>query len=116
MNNENSKNLYFSLIICIFAKKYQHYIFVIRIAGNIVNPDILGSLEYACKVSGSNFVGEAKSSNPEFVKTVSRTNVERMVNEIRKNSPILKEMEDQGEIKIVGAMYDIHNGKVEFFG
>jgi carbonic anhydrase len=38
-----------------------------------------------------------------------------MVNEIRKNSPILKEMEDKGEIKIVGAIYNMESGKVEFF-
>ena len=132
-------------------------IFVIRVAGNIVNSDILGSMEYACKVSGSklavvlgheycktimlaidgielgnitgllskikpainqsekNFKGETKSSNPEFVETVCRTNVDLMVNAIRENSRILKEMENKGEIKIVGAMYNMHNGKVEFF-
>jgi carbonic anhydrase len=38
-----------------------------------------------------------------------------MVNELRKNSPILKEMEDPDEIKIVGAIYEMHNGTVEFF-
>ena len=132
-------------------------IFVIRVAGNIVNTDVLGSMEYACNVSGAKLVmvlghsgciavklaiddvelgnmtglldkikpsvnrskaifkGEIKSSNPEFLDTVCRTNIERMVNEIRQNSPILKEMEDKGEIKIVSAMYDMHNGKVEFF-
>ena len=31
-------------------------IFSIRIAGNIVNDDILGSLEYACKVVGSKLI------------------------------------------------------------
>ena len=132
-------------------------IFVARIAGNIVNPDILGSMEFACKVSGAKlivvlghgycgaiqsainnvemgnitgllqkikpavnqskakFEGETKSSNPEFVDAVCRTNVELMVNEIRKGSPILKEMEDKGEIRIVGAMYDMYSGKVKFF-
>ena len=131
-------------------------IFVARVAGNIVNPDILGSIEFACKVSGAKlavvmghghcgaiksaidnvelgnitgllqkikpavtqskalFKGEAKSSNPEFVDIVCHINVELMVNEIRKNSPILKEMEDTGEIRIVGAMYDLYSGKVEF--
>lgn len=131
-------------------------IFVIRIAGNIVNTDILGSMEYACMVSGSklvvvmghgdcgaiksaidnvefgnitgllnkvkpavnhskvNFQGQTTSSNPEFVGFVGRTNVELTVNEIRKNSPILKAMEDKGEIRIVGAMYDMKNGKINF--
>ena len=132
-------------------------VFVVRVGGNIVNPDILGSMEFACKVSGSklivvlghehcgaimsaidgvelgnltglldkikpavcqskeNYGGEAKSANKEFVDRVCRANVELMVNEIRKNSPVLKEMEDNGEIKIVGAMYDMHVGKVDFF-
>ena len=31
-------------------------VFVTRVAGNIVNEDILGSLEYACKVSGSKVI------------------------------------------------------------
>ena len=132
-------------------------IFVARVAGNIVNPDILGSMEYACKVCGAklivvlghghcgtirlaidnaelgnitgllhkikpavnqsktNYKGESNSSNPAFVDMVCRTNVELMVNLIRKDSPILKEMENKGEIKIVGAWYDMHSGRVDFF-
>jgi len=132
-------------------------IFVARVAGNVVNPDILGSMEYACKLSGAKlavvmghgycrtvmlaidgvelgnitgllnkikpavnqsnatFMGEAKSTNPEFVDTVCRANIKLMVTEIRKSSLILREMEENGEIGIVGAMYDMHNGKVEFF-
>ena len=132
-------------------------IFVARVAGNIVNPDILGSLEYACKVSGAklivvmghehcgaiksaiddvelgnitgllskikpavnqskvNFKGETTSGNAAFVEKVCYANMELMVNEIRKNSPILKAMEDKGEIKIVGAIYGLESGKVEFF-
>jgi carbonic anhydrase len=31
-------------------------IFSVRIAGNIVNEDILGSMEFACKVAGSKFI------------------------------------------------------------
>ena len=131
-------------------------IFVIRVAGNIVNSDVLGSLEYACKVSGSklvvvmghdhcgavkaaiddvefgnitgllskikpaivqskiNFQGETKSSNTGFVDKVCRTNVELMINKIRTDSPVLKEMEDKGEIKVVGAVYHLESGKVEF--
>ena len=131
-------------------------IFVARVAGNIVNPDILGSMEYACKVSGSKlilvlghghcgaiksaiddvelgnitgllekikpavaqskttFEGEAKSSNYKFVDAVCHSNVELMIKEIRINSPILKEMEDKGEIKIVGAIYNMETGKVDF--
>ena len=132
-------------------------IFVARVAGNIVNSDILGSMEFACKVFGvrlilvmghrqcgaimsaidhvelgnfsgllhkiqpavnqskTTFTGEPVSSNPVFVDAVCRANVELMLNEIRQGSPILKEMEILGEIKIVGAMYNMNNGKVDFF-
>ncbi|MFK7809020.1 MAG: carbonic anhydrase family protein [Saprospiraceae bacterium] len=127
-------------------------VFVARVAGNFVNEDILGSMEFACKVSGSKLVlvmghehcgavkaavddvklgnitpmltkikpavdmveydGERNSKNQEFVHKVSESNVRNTIETIRKNSPILKEMEDKGEIKIIGALYDMDNGKV----
>lgn len=131
-------------------------IFVARVAGNIVNTDILGSLEYACKVSGSklvvvlgheycgaikssidgvelgnittllekidpaikeadaHFEGEKTSKNHKFVDEVCKYNVFNSIDEIRKNSPILREMEANNEIKIVGAIYDIKTGEVKF--
>ena len=131
-------------------------IFVARVAGNIVNVDILGSMEFACAASGAKLIlvlghgkcgaimhaidgtelgnitamlskiqpavekakvgfnGETTSANAEFVEHVCHTNVEVMIDEIRKNSPILKEMEDKGEIKIIGGWYDMYSGKVEF--
>lgn len=127
-------------------------VFVARVAGNFVNEDILGSMEFACKVSGSKLVlvmghehcgavkaavddvklgnitpmlskirpavesveyeGNRTSKNQEFVHMASESNVRNTINEIRKQSPILKEMEENGEIKIVGALYDMDNGKV----
>lgn len=132
-------------------------IFVARVAGNIVNEDILASLEYACKVSGSklvvvlgheycgaiksaiddvklgnitallakvrpaveeakiDFQGEATSKNPSFVESVCNHNVHLTIDEIRTKSPILKEMESKGEIMIIGGVYDMETGKVNFF-
>jgi len=127
-------------------------IFVARVAGNFVNEDILGSMEFACKVSGSKVIlvmghehcgaikaavnnvklgnitpmlskirpavdsveydGERNSKNDEFVSLVCDSNVKNTINNIRLNSPILKEMEDNGEIKIIGAVYDMDTGKV----
>ena len=127
-------------------------IFVARVAGNFSNEDILGSMEFACKVSGAKLVvvmghqscgaikaaidnvklgnitamlekikpavatvtydGDRTSSNNEFVALVCESNVENTIDDIRKNSPILKEMEDKGEIKIVGAIYNLENGEV----
>lgn len=131
-------------------------VFVARVAGNIVNEDILASMEYGCKVSGAKLIvvlghsdcgavksaidnvqlgnitellskirpsidslgpysGVKTSKNKEFVEMVSNENVRTAIDNIRLNSPILKGMEDKGEIKIVGADYNIDNGKVNFF-
>ncbi len=125
-------------------------IFNVRVAGNIVNEDILGSLEYSCKVAGSKLVlvlghsrcGAVTSAckhvelgnitplldkiqpavesvikgelTPELIEEVAVKNVENSIEQIRKESPILKEMEDNGEIVIAGAIYDVATGAVEF--
>ena len=52
--------------------------------------------------------------NEEFVHQVSESNVKNTIEQIRLKSPILKEMEEKGEIKIVGALYDMDNGKVSW--
>ncbi|MBL0068920.1 MAG: carbonic anhydrase [Chitinophagaceae bacterium] len=133
-------------------------VFSIRIAGNIVNTDILGSMEFACKVAGSKLIvvlGHTKcgavkgacdhvemgnltellsklqpavysesettaidkrnSKNAKFVENVASLNVKRGVKNIIERSFILEEMLDKGEIGIVGAMYNIDTGKVEFY-
>lgn len=65
-------------------------------------------------VEAIEYEGDRTSKNAKFVDMAVRNNVKNTINEIRKNSSILKEMEDKGEIKIVGAVYDLDNGKVEF--
>lgn len=133
-------------------------IFSVRIAGNFINQDILGSMEFACKIAGTKLlvvlghtscgaikgacdhvrlgnlttlinkiepavyaVEEPKdkehrnSSNLEFVDAVSRKNVEMTLENIKNQSVILNEMEKNGEIKIVGGMYDLNTGNVEFY-
>jgi len=132
-------------------------IFSARVAGNIVNEDLLGSLEFACKIAGTKVLvilghtacgavkgacDDAKlgnlttllhkikpavaavsepsdsslrnSKNIDFVNAVALKNVELTIENIRSLSPVLKEMEDNEAIKIIGAMYDIKNGKVTF--
>lgn len=128
-----------------------------RVAGNFINLDILGSIEFACKLAGSKVVvvlghtscGAVKgacdhvrmgnltqmldkirpavdstpsdanesrdSSNATFVDAVAKKNVELTVESIRRLSPILSEMEEDGDIKIVGAMYDVSDGSVTFY-
>ena len=119
-------------------------VFSVRIAGNIINEDILGSMEFGCKVAGSKIIvvlGHTKcgavkgacdhvemgnltaltiaenrnSSNSEFVEKVSVINVKRTVQSILQRSPILKEMIEKGEIGIVGGTHDIKTGQVDFF-
>jgi len=133
-------------------------IFSVRIAGNFVNEDILGSMEFACKLAGTKLIvvlghtacgaikgacdgakmgnltkliekitpavnavkepteaSERNSKNLDFVDEVAKTNVQLTIDRIHAESPILTEMEKDGEIKIVGAMYDINTGAVTFF-
>jgi carbonic anhydrase len=127
-------------------------VFSARVAGNIINDDILGSMEYACKVAGSKIVvvmGHTKCGavtaackhvelgnittllkkikpavekfekpneemSDDTIELVSIENVKIAIERIRKESSILAEMEDNKEIEIVGAIYDVHSGKVSF--
>lgn len=129
-------------------------IFVGRVAGNFVNEDLLGSMEFGCKVAGAKLIlimghehcgavkaaidnvelgnitalvnkirpavdktvyeGDRSSKNEEFVHLVCESNVLHTIQQIRDNSSILDEMEKNGEIKIVGAVYDMDTGKVAF--
>ncbi len=131
-------------------------IFNARIAGNFVNEDILGSLEFACKLAGSKLIvimghtscgavkgacddaklgnltnmlakirpavdavkteegADRSSKNIQFVNKVAKVNVQKTIENLLDGSQVLKEMQDNGEIQIVGAMYDVGSGKVEF--
>jgi carbonic anhydrase len=133
-------------------------IFSIRIAGNFINTDILGSMEFASKVAGTKLIvvlghtscgaikgacdnvemgnltsmlskikpavqavtlpAEPKfrtSSNSDFVDEVAAVNVKIAMKNILNQSEILAEMVKNGEIKIVGGMYDIQTGAVDFY-
>ncbi len=131
-------------------------IFVARVAGNFVNDDILGSLEYSTKVAGAKLIlimghtecGAVKgacdgaqlglltatlaninpaveavkgdftpksSKNNEFVQAVAETNVKLTMQKLRERSVVLREMLDNGEIAMVGAMYHVNTGQVVFW-
>ena len=66
-------------------------------------------------IEATAFTGERSAKNYAFVDAVARKNVERTVAEIRKQSPVLAEMEAKGEIKMASAMYNLETGAVEFF-
>jgi len=133
-------------------------IFSVRIAGNFVNQDILGSMEFGCNVAGSKLVvvlghtkcgalkggldaaaiegmgmenlnhlighfdpiikniitdGEERSSkNEDLLERLNQHNVKQSIEDIRANSTTLKNLEDEGKIKIVGANYDVETGVV----
>jgi len=57
--------------------------------------------------------GLTDSSNNEFVAKTVENNVILTMKRIRQKSLILKQMEIEGAIKIVGGVYSLHSGKVE---
>jgi len=54
------------------------------------------------------------SKNHDFVQKVAEQNVRLTIEESKRRSPVLREMAENGELLIVGAMYDIDTGRVEF--
>jgi carbonic anhydrase len=126
-----------------------------RVAGNIANEDIIGSMEFACKVAGAkvvlvmghtacgaikgaidnvqlgnltallskirpavsatDYTGDRSAKNYDFVDAVARKNVELTMENIHRRSAVLEDLEKSGAIKIVGAMYNLESGVVDFF-
>lgn len=128
-------------------------IFSIRIAGNVVNDDIIGSMEYACAAAGSKLIvvlghtrcGAVKGAcehvklgkltsllnkiEPaiekttaarehlpmhEYAEVVAQANVLHSMEEILERSTILRSLFEEGKIGIVGGIYNIENGRVNF--
>lgn len=54
------------------------------------------------------------SSNKDFVNNVSRLNVHLQIGMIQQKSIIIKELIQSGELDIIGAVYDVETGKVDF--
>lgn len=79
--------------------------------GNITA--MLDNIMPAVRKSADEVEGEANSSNKEFVAKTVENNVRLTIERIREKSQILTEMEDNGEIKIVGGVYSLNTGKVE---
>ena len=128
-------------------------VFTIRVAGNVINEDILGSTEFGCKIAGAKVVlvlghtncgavngainnvelghlhfitDKIKRCLPDIKKNfplstasdicskVTSENVKLGMNDLKKNSSILYSMLKNNEIKIVGGIYDLSTGLVEF--
>ena len=131
-------------------------IFSIRIAGNVLNNDILGSMEFGTKAVGTKIIlvlGHTKcgavvgacndvkmgnltqlldkikpaiesetdsienrtGSNEDFVNSVTINNIHLVMDQIRKQSPIIAEMENQGLVQIAGGLYNVKSGEVTFY-
>ena len=131
-------------------------IFSCRIAGNILNSDIVGSMEFACKISGSKIIvvlghtkcGAVKGAcanvelgnltgllakikpaieagvatikdshdiNSSLVENVTHNNIRLTLKQIPEQSPILAKMIHDGKIILVGAIYNVETGAVNFF-
>ena len=130
-------------------------IFSIRIAGNILNEDILGSMEYTCSITKSKIivvlghtncgaiisacnnletghittllskiklaidsevtiVKDRIGENANFVNKVCIANVKQSIRQIRVQSSIIRNLENNGDIIIIGGLYSVENGKVIF--
>lgn len=79
--------------------------------GNITH--LLSNILPAVKQSADEVEGELNSSNAAFVAKTVENNVKLTIERIREKSQILTEMEDNGDIQIVGGVYNLHTGKVE---
>jgi carbonic anhydrase len=79
--------------------------------GNITA--MLANIYPAVKKS-QDFAGDKSSKNDAFVEYVAKNNVLLAIETIKQKSPILKEMVDKGEIKIIGAYYSLKTGEVTF--
>tara|TARA_B110000037_G_scaffold193447_1_gene228363 strand:- start:4891 stop:5511 length:621 start_codon:yes stop_codon:yes gene_type:complete len=127
-------------------------VFCVRVAGNVINQDVLGSVEFACKVAGvklivvmghtscgavkgacndvelGNLTGLLDKIKPAisivanrgvaaddagFVDEVALENVQISLDTILNDSPVIKEMVDNHEVKCAKAMYSVQTGEVE---
>ena len=59
-------------------------------------------------------LGPRTSKNLAFVDAVAETNVRMTMQRLREISPVIHAMERDGEVRIVGAMYDVSTGAVRF--
>lgn len=126
-------------------------IFSIRIAGNVVNEDIIGSMEYACQVVGSKLIvvlghtkcgaikgaceqvqmghltgllekikpaidktGKKDCNDPGFAEEVALSNVDHSIQEILQRSEIINSLYQKGKIGIIGGVYSVETGTVDF--
>jgi carbonic anhydrase len=130
-------------------------IFCVRIAGNVINDDILASIEYACHVAGAKLIVvlghsrcgaiqsacdgieeghitqllakikpaisaetttkiERNSQNKVFVNHVTHLNIANTLHAIFERSNILRPMIEDDKIAMIGAIYEVDSGRVNY--
>lgn len=130
-------------------------LFCVRVAGNVVNQDIIASIEYACGVVGAKLIvvlghtrcGAIQSAcdgvtlgfitqllnkikpaitaetsttkdrtgkNTKFVRKVTELNIANTLQDLYQQSEILRNLINEEKIGMVGALYDVNNGEVQF--
>jgi carbonic anhydrase len=67
-------------------------------------------------VQATEYQGERSAKYYGFVDAVARKNVELTMIDIHRRSTLLADLESAGAIRIVGAMYNIETGLLEFLG
>jgi carbonic anhydrase len=127
-------------------------IFVVRVAGNIEDEELLGSMEYGIGVAGAKLLmvlghencgavksaikqvdvgsehvscllhhiepaiqkveGERNHKDKDYLDRVIKSNVVQTLADIRSKSKIISSLEEKGDVKVVGAYYDLKNGEV----
>jgi carbonic anhydrase len=73
---------------------------------------LLDKIEPAVEAVDGFEPSERNSKNPDFVAKVVEKNVRLTVADIRKRSSVLAGLEKEGKVKIVGAVYSLHDGSV----
>jgi carbonic anhydrase len=116
--------------------------FSIRIAGNVVNEDVLGGLEFSTKLMGAKLIaidsaemgnltallgrinpavesaldGRRRDGNDrKLVEAVAKANVSLAMRQIRERSPIIRDLIEAEQVGLVGGMYNLATGRVKFY-
>src|SRR5437016_5051440 len=125
-------------------------LFVVRVAGNVIDDHALGSIEYAVDhlgvrlivVLGHQSCGAVKAAKETIaaktkapghiqslvtaiqpaveatakgdLKTTVEANVKNVVQALRSSTPVLKPKVDSGDVRVVGAYYNLDTGAITF--
>jgi len=107
-------------------------LFVIRVAGNIVAPSQIGSVEFAAARFGTPLVvvlghsrvrpaieslldTDVARDEEALVRRAVRANIRASVDHLRHGSQILEQMIQEDRLRVVGAEYSLETGVVDFF-